>query len=66
MHEVFGWTKSVGLMCESRHHGQPKARRVFPLPVAAYVPIRMRDLCAFRTDAWRSVSRSGGWRAAAE
>jgi transposase len=44
--EVFGWTKTVGLLRKLRHRGTTRVAWVFTFTAAAYNLVRMRTLCA--------------------
>ena len=44
--EVFGWMKTVGMLCKTRHRGLFRVRWVFTFTAAAYNLVRMGNLLA--------------------
>ena len=44
--EVFGWMKTIGLLRQMRHRGQPRVRWQFLFTAAVYNLVRMRNLAA--------------------
>lgn len=44
--EIFGWLKTVGLMCKTRHRGAVRVGWMFTFTLAVYNLVRMRNLVA--------------------
>ena len=42
--EIFGWLKTVGLLCKLRHRGTARVNWIFIFATAAYNLVRMRKL----------------------